>query len=101
MWHARVVRRTLFLGRSNAMDDAQERAYVIGQRQVWASLLAQCVRQLGAADWPHARLVKEREDTIAMLRQICARYGDNEWEPELYLADIVASHLWNHLDAKE
>ena len=39
----------------------------------------------------------ERRETIAMLRQVCEEFGDNEWPDNLHLADIIEKHLWRHL----
>ena len=66
-------------------------------------MLAQCLRQLGVSD-PESgkvRWVKEREEAIAMLRQVCERYGDNDWSEDTYLADVVEKHLWEPLESDD
>lgn len=39
----------------------------------------------------------ERAETVAKLREICAEHGDNDWDDDLYLPDVLEKHLWNHL----
>lgn len=39
----------------------------------------------------------ERKESVKILRQICARFGDNNWNDDLYLVDILDKHLWRHL----
>lgn len=42
-------------------------------------------------------LVDERAETIFILRIICKDHGDNDWEDDLHLADIIDKHLGKHL----
>ena len=46
-------------------------------------------------------LILERRDTVKMLRNICESYGDNEWEDNLHLADVLEKHLWRWLEEGE
>jgi hypothetical protein len=39
----------------------------------------------------------ERSETISMLREICAEFGDTNWSPNSYIPDIIEKHLLNHL----
>lgn len=78
------------------MTEAEEKAYVRGQRAVWCDLLRQAVRALGA-DGDAERWRIEREETVAMLRQVCEHHGDNDWPDDLHLADVIDKHLWRHL----
>ena len=82
------------------MTEPEEEAYLQGQRTVWVQLLKQCCMELGYADDAASRAawIYEREQTVAMLRQVCADHGDNEWEPENFLPDVVEKHLHRHLE---
>lgn len=83
------------------MTPDEETAYLQGQRSAWTRLYGECLRHLGyTAPSPEA-WIKEREDTIAILRQLCREYGDNDWEETLYLADILDKHLGDHLHQDE
>lgn len=78
-----------------------ETAYEEGRRAAWRSILTECLGQL---DYPEgekriAQLVKEREETISVLRDLCRDFGDNEWSEDLNLADIIERHLGKHLYA--
>lgn len=82
------------------MDDAEEKAYIRGQRQAWTSILRQAMRELGYDETcDAARLVVQLEETRAALRDVCAEHGDNDWPDDLHLADVVEKHLGRHLDA--
>lgn len=81
------------------MDAKEESAYMQGQRAIWLRLLSECLRGLGY-DTPEAKQaswITEREEAIAVLRDVCAHHGDNEWDETLHLADIIDKHLANHL----
>jgi hypothetical protein len=43
-------------------------------------------------------MVAEREAAIASLRSVCHLHGDNNWDTDLHMADIINKHLANHLD---
>lgn len=49
-------------------------------------------------DLARARL--ERAEAISMLRQVCEEFGDNDWEDNFYLPDIIEKHLWRNLESK-
>jgi len=79
-----------------------EHDYSLGQRAAWLRLLRLALSELAAyTDLPQtvklARLAVEREETIAALRSLCERRGDNEWAEHDSLADVVEKHLARHL----
>jgi hypothetical protein len=78
-----------------------EQDWIDGNRAAYLRMLQECLRELGVDDPAagQARWVVEREATIVMLRQVCERFGDNEWQPELHLADIIEKYLWRNLEA--
>lgn len=78
------------------MTQAEEKAYIEGQRALLRRQLAEIMRELGHDQPEVASLVKEREDTIAALRRLCGERGDNDWPDDLYLADIIEKHLDLH-----
>jgi hypothetical protein len=53
------------------------------------------------ADWAAERTGYrvEREEAIAMLRDVCQRHGDNNWPDHRHLMDILEKHLLRHLEA--
>ncbi len=75
-----------------------EPSYQRGQRQVWTALLAQAMAGLGMKGRTIESLICEREDVVAALRSLCAVHGDNDWTPELHLADVIEKHLARHLE---
>lgn len=75
--------------------ERNERAYIDGNRQAWASMLQKCCSELGY-DTPEAQAaswVVEREAAISKLRDLCGAYGDFDWPENLHLADIIEKHL--------
>ena len=84
------------------MTDAEEAAYISGERAAAAAVVAHALGRLGYEDTEasRARWVIEREATIAALRSICARHGDNDWDESLHLADVIDKHLGRHLDSE-
>ena len=80
-----------------------EQDYLKGNKAAWLNMLHYCLKELGfdeEIENPEikiAKMAKERLEMIAMLRQVCARFGDNHWEDDLYLVDIIDKHLWRKL----
>jgi hypothetical protein len=76
-----------------------ENSYILGQRQVWQSILAMALGELGYNDLEARKAiwVAEREDIINQLRSICGDFGDNDWEEDLHLGDVIEKHLAHYL----
>lgn len=81
--------------------DKAERAWLDGNRAAWTSLLAEAMRNLGHEGRTPGSFVVEREQAVAMLRQVCAEFGDNDWSDGLHLSDVIEKHLLNHLIERE
>lgn len=81
------------------MTEREEQIYMQGQTAAWRSILSLALQRLGIDD-PEAgkaRWVVERTATIAALRSICERHGDNDWPDDLHLADVIEKHLARYL----
>lgn len=81
----------------------REQGYFEGQRSAWRALLGTCIRELGYSDDVEAAKlawITEREATIAQLRMACNTFGDNDWDNQLHLADIIEKHLVRHLESE-
>lgn len=76
-------------------DDDIEFAYYAGTQSVYRELLRVALTGLGinSSEWEKWNWLSERADTIGLLRTICKEYGDNAWEDDLHLRDIIAKHL--------
>ena len=74
-----------------------EEDYEKGYRAALASIIQRCYHGLGYPDKDKeiqlATLIVEREEAIAALRIVCERYGDNAWNEQLNLADIIVKHI--------
>lgn len=90
-------------GRDPRDEIGYERAFAHGSRTAWAMMLLECLRQLGYDDPGAVRhqWVAEREQAVLALRSVCERFGDNDWEPTLNLADVISKHLHDHLAARK
>lgn len=76
-------------------QEIEDTAYMRGSRFAWTRMLQECLSQLGydGTESEHTKWILERESTVHMLRGMCRQYGDNDWEDELHLADVVDKHL--------
>lgn len=83
---------------------ARERAYIEGAKMQLRKLLQLALSELCGFDAEVdtetrlARLVLERDEAVAALRDACEDHGDNDWARDLCLADIIKRHLVEHLD---
>ncbi len=77
-----------------------EQDYINGNRQALTIMLRHCCRELGYDDFESRKVswIAEREEAILALRDICKNYGDNDWNHNLHLADIIQKHLHRHLE---
>lgn len=82
------------------MTEEEERAYVQGTRSATLSMLFKCMRELGFSTDEGAahKWAIEREETIQALMSACRDFGDDDWDPDLHLADIINKHLVCYLD---
>lgn len=74
-----------------------EKDYERGSRAAWTAMLRRCLAQLGGKDRARNVWRLEREAAIAVLRDLCEEYGDNDWHDDLHLADVIEKHLGRHL----
>lgn len=83
-------------------DEAEEEAYMRGERSALSGVISHCCRHLGYQDTEAQKVawIAEREAVIAALRNICADHGDNDWDEKLHLADVIEKHLHRHLPEK-
>lgn len=81
------------------VDDSEiEAAYVNGERVAYEHIISVCRSQLGYnQDDTLDRLIIERERVMAKLRDLCAEFGDNDWDDDLDLSDVLDKHLGRHL----
>jgi predicted secreted protein len=84
------------------MTEKEELAYEQGQQIVWRRMLRKCITNLApcfneSADKQFALLLAERSEAIAILRDLCEEFGDNNWDENLHLADIIEKHLGKYL----
>lgn len=82
---------------SDPSEEEADANYVRGQRAVWTRLLQTCLVELGYSGRTMESLAIEREETVAALRSVCEEWGDNSWDDELHLADVVEKYLHNNL----
>ena len=77
--------------------EIKEQGYLEGEKAVWRQLLGEAVRNLSGEDMSKEYLLKERVDVVALLRDLCAEFGDNDWEDNLHLRDVIDKHLARYL----
>jgi hypothetical protein len=79
-----------------------EKSYLQGQRQVWGQLLSDALRHMGYVEGDlekiyYVRWIKEREEIIQQLRSLCDEFGDNSWEEDMHLGDVIDKYLGDYL----
>lgn len=81
--------------------EARDEAWSTGNRAAWLKMFVQCLDELGYDDLEvkRASWILERENAVATLRSLCDEFGDNDWDEELSLTDIIYHHLGAHLQA--
>jgi hypothetical protein len=64
------------------------------------SMLAKVLSELGyhGTEGQRTKWVIEREVLIGKLRELCTEFGDNDWEPDLNLGDVLDNHLGRYLE---
>lgn len=82
------------------MSDEQDQLWSEGYKAAYSRILAECLRHLGCDD-PEAgkaRWLLERTAVVACLRSACRDYGDNDWDDDLHLVDVIEKHLLRHIE---
>lgn len=78
-----------------------EKDYVRGKRTAYRSIMLSCMRELEPGAVLRERMAAERDEAIAILRNLCKTHGDNDWSKDLHLADIIDKHLGKHLERQD
>lgn len=78
-----------------------EKDYVRGKRTAYRSIMLSCMRELEPGAVLRERMAAERDEAIAILRNLCKTHGDNDWSEDLHLADIIDKHLGKHLERQD
>jgi hypothetical protein len=88
-------------------EEAHEKGYVEGRRRTLINLLSHALKELrgfeNPEDQPLIKLaveVKEREETVAVLRRACEEFGDNGWPEDLHLGDVIENYLMKHIEKR-
>ena len=77
-----------------------ESSFEQGSRAAFVSVLQTCLIRLGYEDPENKKTswLLEREAAISSLRDVCEQHGDNDWDEELNLSDIIEKHLYENLE---
>lgn len=77
-----------------------EQSYDLGWKAAWERIFMESLRQIDHPTEGRSReaLILERSAAIGILRQVCADHGDNDWDNDLHLSDILEKHLACYLD---
>jgi hypothetical protein len=80
------------------LEKARELGYIEGRRRTAINLMYYALKeQAGLGIEPceatAVRLIAERQEALATLRNLCSMYGDNDWDDDLHLSDIIEKHL--------
>lgn len=80
-------------------QDEHDVAYTEGYRLALRQHIMLGLAHLGyeGAEKKALQWVVEREQAIGQLRALCKEFGDNDWDEQLHLGDIIEKHLGKHL----
>lgn len=83
---------------SEQIEKIKEEAYVQGTRNTLNIQLKNIIKELGySEEVSKESLILERESAIKSLRFACENFGENEWDEQLNLSDIIEKHLVRYL----
>lgn len=82
------------------MTPEEEKAFQRGSKAFARQILSICAHELRSVPGDELALQIARADTVAALRRLCDDYGDNDWEDDLSLVDVIDKHLEPYLDAE-
>lgn len=82
-----------------------EQSYEIGRNRAYITVMMDCARALGfdgieALNVARVAWIKERQTAVTALRDLCEKFGDNDWPDNLDLGDVIEKHLARHLYRK-
>ncbi len=84
------------------LAELKEQIYERARRQILTAQLSATLKQLGTSgDFTKEHLILEREVLIVQLRDVCDHFGDNDWNENIYLPDVIEKHLFKHLCRNE
>ena len=79
-----------------------ELSYIQGSNQALVGMLSFVLRELDFDETDMERKyyawIEERQAAVNQLRQLCDKYGDNDWPDSLHLGDVIEKHLARPLD---
>ncbi len=81
--------------------EQEEQIYMQGESYSYKNIIRKCqaeLRGLGIDLKTKEEFSEERIETIQILRRLCLEHGDNDWDDDLHLADIIDKHLRRYLD---
>lgn len=75
-----------------------EKNNIDGRKKALLEIIENCMREL-EYDYFYSvtELTIERNQTIETLRSLCEKHGDQDWECNTHIKDIIEKHLINHL----
>lgn len=82
------------------MNAKEERIWIRGRKSLARSILGALALDLEGKDLKLAAALIQLHDVRAALRDVCDEHGDNDWEDNLHLSDVVEKHLGRHLNER-
>ncbi len=76
-----------------------ERDWSAGFKAAHLGVLQSLLSNLGQRERKAHGWRIERGRAVLKLRKLCEAFGDNDWEDDLDLSDVIEKHLWRHLEA--
>jgi hypothetical protein len=81
------------------MNERHESSFSQGKQMMARHVFSSIVSELPDGEKELARAQLELMGVRSQLRLLCRYFGDNEWDDNLYLGDVIEKHLGKHLHA--
>jgi hypothetical protein len=83
------------------VTEDQEKYFILGKGKAFKKIIIDCqnaLAGLGIKLKTKDEFDQERIDIIDTLRSVCGEIGDNDWDDDLHISDIINKHLVCYID---
>ena len=92
--------------RPESVDDSERQDNIRIQGEIYAyqNIIRKCQSELrgcGAEMRTKDEFAEERIEVTQVLRRLCDEFGDNDWDDNLHLADVIDKHLGRYLGDRQ
>lgn len=79
------------------MHNFEKRLIAQDDDRAFCDVLTSCLNKLEDHQKQSFSYIEERVGAIMALRELCSKFGDNDWTDDMPLADVISDHLGKYL----